>query len=224
MKSIFRFAFIMLAGALALTSCGATKYISKADVENITDLALVEPLTQIYYIDANGREFLDDSLSVECAYLVDAVMHATLPVSNTLFMGQDGFPDDFMRDVFGLMQTNAKKAAQMPIPQSLDRFLESRGSRYGAILFAQGFERDRKNYRKAMAAGLVLGIVSAIISFGSASVYSIPDRYRLDTWIAVLDSVEDKVVYINRRSNEASPVSPMQVERELKKLTKDLVR
>lgn len=90
------------------------------------------------------------------------------------------------------------------------------------VLCAEGFDRDVKNYRKEAVKGALLGLVTTVASLGAVSIYNVPARSTLDTWIAVLDSQNDRIVYFNHLSNEISPVNMPGMVRQFDKLTKGL--
>lgn len=224
MKTLFRFPVLFALCILGLTSCGLSRYVSKEDVANINDVALVSPFSEIYFLDGKGQEVFDESLSMVCAQLMDSAARSILPVSYVIGPEGDAFPEGFMQEVYEILHIDARNAGNLPMPRNIDMLLEENGCRYGVVLFAHGFDRDAKNYAKGIAAGVLMAAFTTVLTAGMFTTYMLPFRSKLETWIAVFDSVEDKIIFYNHIEEEASPTRWNHVERQLKRLTKRLIK
>ena len=124
--------------------------------------------------------------------------------------------------MIGLTGVIPKKAGLVIIPQEIDRILEAKGSRYGIVLYANGFDRDPKNYGKEVFKGVFLSILTVAVTLGSAAAYFIPQKSLLNTWIAIFDSETDRVIYFNRLSEEVNPCKATDVDRHIRRLCKPI--
>ena len=216
---------IMAACIAGMTSCGTTRYISKADIANVNEAALIAPVAEISFIDREGQVYLDEALSEECRKLLtETMLYSGVPISGVIRTDGDMLSDNCLEAIHAIRSINPKKAGSAPIPEALDKLLEDNGKRYGIVLFAQGFERDAKNFRKEAVKGALLGLVTGIATLGAVTVTNVPSRNTLDTWMAVIDSESDRIVFFNHLVTETSPTTPPQVVRHVEHLTKRLCK
>ena len=213
----------ILATVLAICSCATNRYIAPDLAGNLDEVAILTPFTYVEFLDAKGEVAYDDSLSAVCAQLItNALLQSPLPTGRMIPVDLAGEDPTFRDAIASLREIDPKKAGEIPIPQELDRLLEENGQRYGVVVFANGFTRDRKDYGKKMALGLGMAILTTAISLGTVTAYSIPEKSILRTWIGILDAETDQFVFYNRRTAEdAEPTKIKHVSDQIRRLLKD---
>ena len=212
--------------ALTVSSCATARFYAGFTPEAARqEMVLLGPVSNLYYLDRDHRESFSDSLSTASEELVAGlVSELGVPVSGRLELdaGQKEDAVAFMRH---LLSQEPKLRSVIAIPSSMDGALEAQGCRYGLLLFAEGMTRDTKGYVKEAAAGLLLGLATAILTMGAVSVYSTPEAYESQVCAAVLDAQDDRVVFYNMsRPQERHPLRPGHVRRQLSSVLKDFLK
>lgn len=216
-------ALMLAACIIGLSSCATTRYISKDDMSTFNDASLIVPVAEISYMDRNGEVAYDESLTAKCLELLtESALQSSIRISDWIKYDEELFSDDIIGEIIGIRSINPQRAGEVTIPSALDGLLESHGKKYGIIIYAQGFDRDAKNYRKEALKSTFIGIATTIATLGMVTLYPVPERYNLDTWIAVLDAENDKIVYFRHVNREASPTNASHVMRQVNKLTRGL--
>ena len=217
--------FALLMVALAVSSCGTARYYAGFTPASAgRDMALLGPVSGIFYLDEKNTESFSDSLSLESEELIaDMLSQIDAPVSDRIKL-DEGCQEEAAAFMDYLKNYNPKKAGDLPIPILLDNLLEAEGQRYGLIILSQGMTRDRKGYVKEAVKGAVMGIATAILSLGMVSVYSAPIRNVSHIYVAIIDSEEDRLVFYNKSTpQESDPFKPESVRRQLAKVLKDFI-
>lgn len=217
--------FALLMVALAVSSCGTARYYAGFTPASAgKDVALLGPVSGIFYLDEKNVESFSDSLSLESEELIAGMLsQINAPVSSRIEL-DDQEKDEVAAFMNYLKGYNQKQIGDLPIPEPLDFLLEAEGQRYGLIVFSQGMTRDRKGYVKEAVKGAAMGIATAILSLGMISVYSAPVRNASHIYTAIIDSEEDRIVFYNQSTPEESdPFKPEAVRKQLSKLLKDFI-
>lgn len=214
----------VLSAALVLTSCAASRYVCPGvGMVPDTDIALIDPIAQISYVDAGGVENVSDQLSRTCVgILSDAVVRSEMYSGVVIPLDGGPFSDTCIEEIMELRERPFSKRTVLAIPPGLDRLLEIQGTRYGMVVYATGFDRDPKGYMREVLRDTFISVFSAVLTMGSVVTYGSSSRYRLSTWVAVLDSQEDRVVYMDCIDKEASPVMEQHVRKQVRKLGRHL--
>lgn len=211
---------ILLPLIVALTSCASERYIMKDAVAMVGDAVLIEPIANIYYFDEKSNAELDDALSKECAnHLNTAFGVSRFPTYGAINLAEESELGAACIEEINRFQSISKirKKDVFMIPECLDMLLENHGRRYGLVVLGGGFERDQRGYRKAMLGGLVGAVISTVLSLGTYTAINVPNKYFLETWVAVLDSETDRVIFFNHIGEEASPINPVHVMKHVGK-------
>ena len=218
--------FHLILVALAVSSCATAKYYGGFTRESAReDMALMGPVSCIYYLDEKNHESFNDTLSAFSETLVaNLVDELGVPVTGRIELN-----DDEKSETFDLMHylasSKAKKQEFFPIPGLLDRALEEEGHRYGLLVFAEGMTRDKKGYTKDAVKGAFITLATAILTLGTAVMVTTPEMYSSRVYAAVLDSETDQVVFFNvRNPEETHPLRPDPVREQLSKLLKDFLK
>lgn len=213
--------YIFILTLSALTSCSTARYVAKTDMALVRDIALVTPLAEISYMSSEDEVVEDAALTAESARLMkEAVLHSGIPITDIIDLNEEMFDDDVADEIAALQSMNPKKSGMTAIPPALDRLLEDHGKRYGLVVFSHGFDRDARNYRKAVVRGTVIGLIVTVATLGMFTMYETPMRYLLDSTVAIVDSETDEIIYFNHDAREASPTREAHVEAQFEKLIK----
>ena len=197
MKLLRIFPLALLALTL-LSACGAAKYyqgFTSGDAS--TGIALLNPVSCIYYLDSKGAETLDDSLSLVSEAMVAGIVgQQELPITQTLPL--DSLQREeyiaFMR--FASARTDVVRE-EAPIPYVLDSLLEANGQRYGLLVYTEGMTRDTRQYAKELALSATFGLLLAVATLGTFTMYGAGMAYATVMNVAIVDSDYDRIVFHN---------------------------
>jgi len=118
-----------------------------------------------------------------------------------------------------------KLRGDYPIPGLFDELLESKGQRYGLLIYADGMSRDTKGYAKEVAKDVLLGVATAVLTMGTMSVYGTSVYCVSHIYVAILDSDTDRVVFYNSSvPRESHPLKPNSVRKQLEDVFKDFLK
>ena len=225
MKTVFRIALFSLF-ALALYSCGTTRYYGGFKPASASEgMVLLGPVSEIHFIDGNNHSFYDDSLSIVSEEMIMSILQGMyqLPIDHTVPL------DTVQRErvalfSHALLNESESGRGALPIPVVLDNLLEDEGSRYGIMVFANGFVRDKKGIRKDAAKGVGLAIMSAVLTLGNAVYISTPITCLSSVSVAILDSKTNSVVFYDIETGEdKDPTNRSDVRRQLKEIFSDFI-
>ena len=223
MKKTF---FHLILVALAVSSCATARYYGGFMPEKVgQDMALVGPVSAIYYLDEKNHESFNDTLSTFSETLItNLIDEMGVPVSGRIELNDDEKEEAFAFLRY-LSDQDDRRLDLFPIPGVLDEALEAQGYRYGLLLVARGMTRDAKGYAKDALKGALLGVATAILSMGTFVMYSTADPYSSEFYAVVLDSETNKTVFYNLTGpQEKHPLRPDPVRKQLNKLLKDFLR
>ena len=217
---------LLLSWVLTFSSCGAARYYASFTPEAPEGgMVVLGPSSVQYYLDGQNNESYDDSLSTVSESLIARIVEELdLPVSQRVPLDsvQREEAIAFMRF---LITQKKELRGDFPIPGLLDELLESKGVRYGLLIYADGMSRDARGYAKDVAKDVLLGVASAIFSMGTAFVYSSSAYCVSHIYAAVLDSETDRIVFYNSSLPEEShPLKPNPVRKQLEKVLKDFLK
>ncbi len=213
---------IALVVAMAVSSCATTKYVSKPDFQAISDVAVFTPFTYITWQEDKNDVQYSDSLSCVFAQLITkSIQRSALPAGELVDIE---FSDDevYQSALASLRQINAKKAGEAAVPEPLLGLLRDSGHRYGVFVFSNGFMRSDKNFAKAAATGAAVGVLTAVLTMGAATTYTIPFKNSFKVWTAVVDSSTGRIVFYNTDVFEdGNPTREDHVRRIIESLFKE---
>ena len=217
--------FVLLCLIVTLSSCGPTRfYAGFTPTEVMHGMALLGPLSEQYYIDKQNYEAYSDSLSLVSESLITSYVEEILPITQRVQLNQIETEEAIAFMDF-ITSQKQKMRGEYPIPVALDDLLELRGERYGLLICAYGMTRDIKGYAKDVAKGLLVGIATAVLTMGAASMYGIPVNYYSNIYAAILDSETDRIVFYNLHGQgaEINPIQPVPVMRQLDSIFRDFL-
>ena len=218
--------FLLLSLVLTLSSCGAARYYAGFTPEAAKKgMVVLGPSSVQYYIDKQNKEAYDDSLSTASESLIATVLEElNLPVTQRVQLDsvQKEEAIAFMRFITA---QDKELRGDYPIPDLFDELLESKGERYGLLIYADGMSRDTKGFAKEVAKGVLLGVATAVLTMGAMSVYGTPVSSVSHIYVAILDSETDRVVFYNSSvPQESHPLKHNPVRMQLEDIFKDFLK
>ena len=188
-------------------------------------MVVLGPSSVQYYIDKQNKEAYDDSLSTASESLIATIVEElNLPVTQRVQLDsvQKEEAIAFMRFITA---QDKELRGDYPIPDLFDELLESKGERYGLLIYADGMSRDTKGFAKEVAKGVLLGVATAVLTMGAMSVYGTPVSSVSHIYVAILDSETDRVVFYNSSvPQESHPLKHNPVRMQLEDIFKDFLK
>ena len=218
--------FLLLSLVLTLSSCGAARYYAGFTPGAAKEgMVVLGPSSVQYYIDKQNKEAYDDSLSTASESLIATVLEElNLPVSQRVQLDsvQKEEAVAFMRFITA---QDKELRGDYPIPDLFDELLESKGERYGLLIYADGMSRDTKGFAKEVAKDVLLGVATAVLTMGAMSVYGTSVSSVSHIYVAILDSETDRVVFYNSSvPQESHPLKHNPVRMQLEDIFKDFLK
>ena len=218
--------FLLVLVVLAVSSCATARYYGGFTPENARhDMALMGPVSSIYYLDENYNESFNDTLSIISETLITRLVDEMgVPVSGRIELNDDEKEEAFAFLRY-LYERDWETLDTFPIPDLLDKALEAQGYRYGLVLVARGMTRDAKEYAKEVALNVLVDVALTVLIPGTAVVPIPSDSCYSQISAAVLDSETDRIVFYNATvPKEKNPLRSGTVQKQLNKLLKDFLR
>ncbi len=218
--------FLLLSLVLTLSSCGAARYYAGFTPGAAKEgMVVLGPSSVQYYIDKQNKEAYDDSLSTASESLIATIVEElNLPVTQRVQLDsvQKEEAIAFMRFITA---QDKELRGDYPIPDLFDELLESKGERYGLLIYADGMTRDSKGFAKEVAKGVLLGVATAVLTMGAMSVYGTSVSCVSHIYVAILDSETDRVVFYNSSvPQESHPLKHNPVRMQLEDIFKDFLK
>ena len=218
--------FLLLSLVLTLSSCGAARYYAGFTPGAAKEgMVVLGPSSVQYYIDKQNKEAYDDSLSTASESLIATIVEElNLPVTQRVQLDsvQKEEAIAFMRFITA---QDKELRGDYPIPDLFDELLESKGERYGLLIYADGMTRDTKGFAKEVAKGVLLGVATAVLTMGAMSVYGTSVSSVSHIYVAILDSETDRVVFYNSSvPQESHPLKHNPVRMQLEDIFKDFLK
>jgi hypothetical protein len=217
--------FLLLSLVLTLSSCGAARYYAGITPGAAKEgMVVLGPSSVQYYIDKQNKEAYDDSLSTASESLIATIVEElNLPVTQRVQLDsvQKEEAIAFMRFITA---QDKELRGDYPITDLFDELLESKGERYGLLIYADGMTRDTKGFAKEVAKGVLLGVATAVLTMGAMSVYGTSVSSVSHIYVAILDSETDRVVFYNSSvPQESHPLKHNPVRMQLEDIFKDFL-
>ena len=215
-----RFKLVLaIAAALVLTtSCAVTKYASEVPASQVTSIALLQPLSYIDYFDNNHNMTRNDTLCTASSAMVAKVAGEFLPIDCVIPVN---YTEEMAAEVDVLPGLDPKTLMSATIPEATRELILGSGHRYGAVVFARGFTRERGGYASDIAKGVILGIATAVLTMGMVSAYGIPEKCESQISLMIVDAEANRVIYYDRSlTNELEPLKENSIRSQLKSVLK----
>jgi len=220
---------LLIVASIALSSCKTAKYpISSVDVSQIRELALLEPLAYISFIEQGNRMDLNDSLSYESTILISDLIRnvAGMPFVESVIPDDEVTRRMLSREVemyfTALENTKPKKWHELRVPPTITTVLRANGYRFGLAVISEGFTRSKGNYGGQIVQSIAIGVITGILSRGTASVYSTPVKSHSDIACIIIDAQTESAIFYNRHSREnIEPLRESDISKQLDIIFRD---
>ena len=231
MKKIIFFSIAVL----ALMSCSTTRYVSK-EASGIDKITLIMPYSRVFFIDKEGESYDEARSSEQQRVLTKLLMQSGLPINDSLNVVGLANQKELDEEISFLPAINPKEVGDLNSDGPIDKLLEKNGSRYGLIIFSEGFVKDKALYKSEVAKTLIVGIVGGLVgaTVGGAisgaavgmSFSATPGwAYGSSVYAMLIDTQTDKVLYYNRvNPEERNPMKEEALASQLEKLFKKFPR
>jgi hypothetical protein len=208
---------LVVLAVVTLSSCATTRYSSGVTPEQVGTMALLEPVSYMSYIQSTREEVFDPETSAQSASMVKDLVMQNFPEIKTVLPLDDYWDRDRLEsEIKSLYVVDAKHLAQSWVPSSILRFLKDQGCRYGVAVFATGFTRDDKEYKREAVFGALIGVLTAIISFGMYTYVPMPFEFSNSLYMVVVDAEEDSIVFYDRAvTEEYHPLDAKKLNRRI---------
>lgn len=189
------------------TSCKQNMFITNdVNVQEINDVVLIEPQTEIGLITKGNNVFANDSLSDVASRNLEKILTYSVRHTHVTSIEHIGQNQEINNFIFHLSHMQKNEIEYVTIPSFIDSLIESSGKRYGLIARQSGFTRTRWNRTAQVTKAVSLSVLSAVLTLGMAYVYVDPIVAVSEISLAIIDSYENKVVFFNMVSTENEPL------------------
>lgn len=209
---------LLVVAALAVTSCTSTRYVSESLKSYApTDIPLIEPYTDVFYIEnGKGSQYNDSLTYLAHETLLDCLEEnvAWFPYGKILYLEDK----DVWRDIAGDMDmflahcrgSRRSEIASWPMPESLADFMAANDLPYAMLLYHTGVTRSWKNFNRAVATdvavtvgAIALGVLTGVTPY----VYgTTPTKAVSRFTVAVANAAEGTVSFYNSVEEAYEPV------------------
>jgi hypothetical protein len=223
----------LLAVLLLLASCAQYRYVAE-DAPAVEDVTLIMPYSRVFYIDQEGEHYDEAGSDEQQKLLTGLLLSSGLGITDTVDVV--GLPNqkDLDWEIESLPRINHKRMGEIVFEGALDKFLESKGARYGLIVFSEGFIKDRKLYKKEVAkavlVGVAVGVIGGLAGGAIGGVFVDPDfsmsyeatpgwAYGSSLNAMLVDTQTGQVLFYNKiLPVERNPLKPEALASQLQKL------
>ena len=222
--------------ALLFSGCAPARYVSKIRAAEAQPIALLEPMSEVSYIEKDGTYVLDQGLSeTSTQILTDILTSLPLPVGSGLGtpvqrvipMDYSGENNIYSWHLSALAGVRPKKLKNAGVPDEITNLLRANGYRYGMLVYHAGFRRDRSNYAKGVAKDVAVGVATAVVAalLGGGAFYTgYQLRYASRLYLMIVDVEENEIVYFANTANMEEETDPLNLTEQRYRLARMLER
>ena len=218
MRTILKIA-IALAMAAGLSSCGAARKIA-ADAPFRKDIVLFDPVSRIDIVGRQNLKEKSETFSADAQNLLkdklctfdSGVEISSIYVPEKL---EEAFAiqEDIMTLAKWYIETDGGNLNYITIPETIDRFIEESGHRYGMVVYSEGYSRTGGNYALEVVKTIGIGILTGWVSA--------PYKDETHLYLMILDSDTDRIVYNRHCFGEYNPLKDKHIGKALKRTFSD---
>lgn len=221
---IYKYLYFIIPLLFAV-SCSSSRYVAKnvSTTCEIQDIVLLNLESSISLIEKGDNAVFSDSMSTASKKMLTQIALSEptkIPVvACEEYSEQDvRLLDEFFVSFLKMDKSNYEYAA---IPQQVDSLIEKTGHRYGMMLYATGFKRTKANVRKMMAKYLLIDLAVGIVTLGTVIPYAYPVEYNSTLYTMVVDSQENRVIFVNHCNMDIDPFEEIDVRDQMLELFYD---
>lgn len=227
-----RYLFISLfvVCVMTLSSCSSTRYVSESlKVSAPTDIPLIEPYTDVFYIEKGNQAQYNDSLTcLAHETLLDCLEDnaSWFPYGKILYLDDKDVWIDMAGDMEMFLahcrESRRGDVPSIPIPESLAAFMAANNLPYAMMLYHSGLTRSWKNYTRAVATdvAVAVGMAAVGILLGGVApvVYGSSIKATSRFTVAVANAAEGTVSFYNSVEEGCEPLDRVNDYELLKRL------
>ena len=208
----------LLLAAVMFSSCGATYTASGTNVSKIDELALIEPMSLVYYFDSPNSGHLDSSLVAASEQLLTDLLTTTrYPFTDPVPADYEGKGEPIANWIGNFASLESSDIKNLKVPKALTELIKSTGHRYGIVIHAYGYIESNEAYDQEKLEELVGNIIRTALD--KPKQYTAGDQVGNALYTAVIDTQTERVVYFNSiLSNADHPLSRRNVSSQMKSL------
>ena len=234
MKNRFLLALALV--PLLFSGCAPARYVSKIPASVAQPIALVQPMSEISYIEKDGSYVLDQGLSETSTQILTEILTVLplpvgdrngIPVETVIPADYSGEDNALAWHVAALSGVRPKKLKDAGVPDEITELLRSNGYRYGMLVYHGGFRRDRSDYAKGVAKDVALGVVTGVLAAltGVGVFYSgYQLRYASRLYLMIVDVEANEIVYYASTANMEEECDPLNLTNQRYRLARMLER
>jgi hypothetical protein len=202
--------------ALLFTSCSGGRYLSfKVKSAEITSLEVFKPISFIALVEKENKGVINDSISYRLEKILSKeIFDSTnmLPTLNPIIIKDEHIETQLEYEIIQICMSSSQNYSlkTITIPSRIDNVLETRGKRFGLIVFCSGFTRSKENL-KSLTEGAFFRAAVETVAFGAISgVSSIlidrDMRSKITLHIMIVDAEKNNIAFFNDPSFRALDV------------------
>lgn len=223
---------ILLPFLLMMAACTGPKYLSskKVKASAITSLEFLRPVTPVIWVKQKNDGDFNDSLS----------LRAEATIRESLFKLQDKLPTlhpvvitdtavhiTVCKEIITACRTSSayNSIHVLPLPPSVDKFLELNGKRFGILVFYSGYKRSMESYNWVKRKTGINNMLNILTLPGVGGLPFVPvqitNAYKSEMALDVMivDAFENKIIFFNESFiKDKDPADPAVVTNELSKM------
>ena len=219
---------------MALVSCASFRYVAR-EIPAIDGITLIYPYSNILYIAKDECSYDEQRSTEQQNILTNLLMSSGIPIKDIISVEGRENQKELDADISFLPNINPKEVEYLNTDGPLDKLLEQNGSRFGLVIYAEGFVKDKALYKSEVAGaiigsavgGLIGGVVAGALGSGVAVGYigSPGMQYGSGMSAMLIDTYTDKVLFYNRvKPVERDPMDRDVLTSQLEKLLKKFPR
>jgi len=208
---------LILASAMILTSCGASKISPLVMPSEITNVSFFEPYSYISYIEKGNRGTFSDSLSNITQNALDSILvnnKSKFRLTDKIYYTDTITKNKVAREVEQLAKTivKNKKLDGIAVPATIDSMMKSKNQRFALETSAYGFGRKKGNQGNQIAKGAAIGILTA------GMFIPVPIKSNLTIYALIFDSEKNQIAFYKVTTATKEPTDKESIDKLLTSL------
>lgn len=221
---------LLLPFVLMISACAGPKYLSskKVKASEISSLEFLRPVTSVVWVQQKNDGDFNDSLSLRAEAVIRESLFKLqdqLPTLHPVVITDTAVHNTACKEIITACRASSAYHSinVLPLPPSVDKFLESNGKRFGILIFYSGYKRSTESYYWAKRKAGVNNMLNILTTPGFAGLppVQITHAYKSDMVLDVMivDAFENKIIFFNESSiKDKDPADPAVLANELSKM------
>ena len=228
--------FVCATVLLAMSACGPSRHTSSdVNLSAIREYAFIQPYSYIVCYGDDGKGYLDKDDCRKATELITSIINSErFPFSDDIEVDYDDDDAPIRKWIENFPDVDPTKIDRLRVPKSLCKLIESKGLRYGIVIYSYGYTQTVKGYQREKvtkaAQQAIDSVVKSITGISGltnpSQSYYVNSPYGNVLYCAVVDAEADRVVhFVEEVPTLAShPTTRADVSELLHKLLKEFIR